>query len=101
MEREMCSYLEWELTVDASTLRRFESMVKKDLKGPGLYIHFHHRQRNSTNSNLQPTYTAGHHRLIHADLYLDFMLSSLQEDTSLHRYASPSDFRHIGASPMI
>jgi hypothetical protein len=37
MEREMCSYLEWELTVDSSTLKRFEAMVKKDFNGPGPY----------------------------------------------------------------
>ncbi|KAM6502521.1 hypothetical protein JOM56_002498 [Amanita muscaria] len=30
MEREMCSYLDWELTVDNDTLSRFERIVKKD-----------------------------------------------------------------------
>lgn len=37
MEREMCSYLEWELTVDARTLKVFEAMVKKDFQGAGPY----------------------------------------------------------------
>ncbi|KAF8633442.1 hypothetical protein AX17_004612 [Amanita inopinata Kibby_2008] len=30
MEREMCSYLDWELTVDSETLQRFERAIKKD-----------------------------------------------------------------------
>ncbi|PFH52124.1 hypothetical protein AMATHDRAFT_2374 [Amanita thiersii Skay4041] len=30
MEREMCSYLDWELTVDSETLQRFERAVRKD-----------------------------------------------------------------------
>jgi hypothetical protein len=34
MEREMCSYLEWELTVDTSTMNQFEAMVK-DFNGSG------------------------------------------------------------------
>lgn len=37
MEREMCSYLEWELTVDATTLKNFETMVRKDFHGQGPY----------------------------------------------------------------
>jgi hypothetical protein len=37
MEREMCSYLEWELNVDTKTLRSFETMVKKDFHGQGPY----------------------------------------------------------------
>jgi Cyclin, N-terminal domain len=37
MEREMCSYLEWELTVDGSILANFEAMVKRDFRGPGPY----------------------------------------------------------------
>ncbi|KAK2463132.1 hypothetical protein APHAL10511_004787 [Amanita phalloides] len=30
MEREMCSYLDWELNVDSETLARFERAVRKD-----------------------------------------------------------------------
>jgi hypothetical protein len=37
MEREMCSYLEWELTVDNPILNNFETMVKRDFRGPGPY----------------------------------------------------------------
>ena len=37
MEREMCSYLEWQLNVKPSALQEFESMVWKDFKGPGPY----------------------------------------------------------------
>ena len=37
MEREMCSYLEWQLNVELSALKEFESMVRKDFKGPGPY----------------------------------------------------------------
>lgn len=37
MEREMCSYLEWELTVDNPILENFEKMVKRDFRGPGPY----------------------------------------------------------------
>jgi hypothetical protein len=33
----MCSYLEWELTVDATTLKNFETMVRKDFNGQGPY----------------------------------------------------------------
>ena len=33
MEREMCNYLDWELTVDAN----FETMVKRDFTGSGAY----------------------------------------------------------------
>ncbi|KAL0955762.1 hypothetical protein HGRIS_001976 [Hohenbuehelia grisea] len=37
MEREMCSYLDWELTVDNPILNNFEAMVKRDFRGPGPY----------------------------------------------------------------
>src|SRR5882762_11152189 len=37
MEREMCSYLEWQLNVDPSTLRDFEAQVRRDFAGPGPY----------------------------------------------------------------
>jgi hypothetical protein len=37
MEREMCSYLEWELTVDNPILANFETIVKRDFRGPGPY----------------------------------------------------------------
>jgi hypothetical protein len=37
MEREMCSYLEWQLNVDPSTLRDFQSCVQQDFAGPGPY----------------------------------------------------------------
>ncbi|KAH9057073.1 hypothetical protein EDB83DRAFT_2316050 [Lactarius deliciosus] len=37
MEREMCSYLEWQLNVDPSTLRDFESRVRHDFAGAGPY----------------------------------------------------------------
>jgi hypothetical protein len=42
MEREMCSYLEWELNVDTKTLKSFEAMVKKDFNGPGPYPTYLH-----------------------------------------------------------
>jgi hypothetical protein len=29
----MCSYLEWELTIDARTLKAFEAMARKDFHG--------------------------------------------------------------------
>ena len=37
MEREMCSYLEWQLNVDPSKLREFEHTVRslRDFNGPG------------------------------------------------------------------
>ncbi|KAG9219383.1 hypothetical protein CCMSSC00406_0001793 [Pleurotus cornucopiae] len=34
MEREMCSYLDWELTVDNPILANFETMAKRDFRGP-------------------------------------------------------------------
>jgi hypothetical protein len=37
MEREMCSYLEWQLNVDPSTLRDFQNRVQRDFAGPGPY----------------------------------------------------------------
>jgi len=37
MEREMCSYLEWQLNVDPSTLRDFQARVQQDFAGPGPY----------------------------------------------------------------
>jgi hypothetical protein len=37
MEREMCSYLDWEVTVDSSILSNFEMMVKRDFRTPGPY----------------------------------------------------------------
>jgi hypothetical protein len=37
MEREMCSYLEWQLNVDWSTLCDFQSCVQQDFAGPGPY----------------------------------------------------------------
>ena len=38
MEREMCSYLEWQLNVELSALKELESMVRKDFKGLGPYL---------------------------------------------------------------
>lgn len=37
MEREMCSYLEWQLNVDPTQLAEFEVKVRRDFKGPGPY----------------------------------------------------------------
>ncbi|KAF8496733.1 hypothetical protein F5888DRAFT_361422 [Russula emetica] len=37
MEREMCSYLEWQLNVDPTTLREFQIRVQLDFAGPGPY----------------------------------------------------------------
>ncbi|TFY74863.1 hypothetical protein EWM64_g9149, partial [Hericium alpestre] len=37
MEREMCSYLEWQLNVEPTTLRDFEMQVRRDFSGPGPY----------------------------------------------------------------
>ncbi|KAI0036152.1 hypothetical protein K488DRAFT_6984, partial [Vararia minispora EC-137] len=37
MEREMCSYLEWQLNVDPDVLREFQARVKHDFAGPGPY----------------------------------------------------------------
>jgi hypothetical protein len=37
MEREMCSYLEWQLNVEPGALKEFEAMVRRDYKGPGPY----------------------------------------------------------------
>ncbi|KAF7799916.1 hypothetical protein EIP86_011159 [Pleurotus ostreatoroseus] len=37
MEREMCSYLEWQLNVDPMELRDFEKKVRADFKGQGPY----------------------------------------------------------------
>ena len=33
MEREMCSYLKWELTVDNAILANLQAMVKHDFSG--------------------------------------------------------------------
>lgn len=37
MEREMCSYLEWQLNVDPMELHDFEKKVRADFKGQGPY----------------------------------------------------------------
>ncbi|EKM53413.1 uncharacterized protein PHACADRAFT_259782 [Phanerochaete carnosa HHB-10118-sp] len=37
MEREMCSYLEWQLNVEPTALVEFQEKVKRDFKGPGPY----------------------------------------------------------------
>ncbi|OCH86080.1 hypothetical protein OBBRIDRAFT_738657 [Obba rivulosa] len=37
MEREMCSYLEWQLNIEPSALKEFEAKVRRDFKGPGPY----------------------------------------------------------------
>ncbi|TCD64563.1 hypothetical protein EIP91_003921 [Steccherinum ochraceum] len=37
MEREMCSYLEWQLNVDPAQLADFEVKVRRDFKGQGPY----------------------------------------------------------------
>ena len=37
MEREMCSYLEWQLSIDPSTLHDFQACVQHDFAGPGPY----------------------------------------------------------------
>jgi hypothetical protein len=38
MEWEMCSYLEWQLNVDPTTLRDFQARVQLDFAGPGPYL---------------------------------------------------------------
>jgi hypothetical protein len=54
MEREMCSYLEWELTVDNAILANFQAMVKRDFRGPGPYptysLHMVSKKANSMNN---------------------------------------------------
>jgi len=35
MEREMCQYLDWELTVDPATLSNFETALKNDFREHG------------------------------------------------------------------
>lgn len=40
MEREMCSYLEWQLNVEPTALKEFEERVRKDFKGPGPYPNY-------------------------------------------------------------
>ena len=35
MEREMCLYLNWDLTVDNTILTNFTAMVVRDFRGPG------------------------------------------------------------------
>jgi len=37
MEQEMCSYLEWQLNINPSTLRDFQHRVQQDFAGPGPY----------------------------------------------------------------
>jgi hypothetical protein len=37
MEREMCNYLNWELTVDNPILANFQKRVKCDFLGQGSY----------------------------------------------------------------
>ena len=37
MEREMCSYLEWQLNIEPSALKEFEQKVRRDFKGHGPY----------------------------------------------------------------
>ena len=37
MEREMCSYLKWQLNVEPSALTDFEARIRRDFKGPGPY----------------------------------------------------------------
>ncbi|KAH8087822.1 cyclin-like protein [Cristinia sonorae] len=37
MEREMCSYLEWQLNVEPTALKDFEIQVRRDFKGSGPY----------------------------------------------------------------
>lgn len=37
MEREMCTYLDWELVVDNAILSNFEMMIKRDFRGAGPY----------------------------------------------------------------
>jgi hypothetical protein len=38
MEWEMCSYLEWQLNVDPTTLHNFQARVQLDFAGPGPYL---------------------------------------------------------------
>jgi hypothetical protein len=38
MEHKMCSYFEWELTVDNTILSNFEVLVKHDFRGPAPYL---------------------------------------------------------------
>ncbi|EPS93239.1 hypothetical protein FOMPIDRAFT_1136570, partial [Fomitopsis schrenkii] len=37
MEREMCSYLEWQLNIEPEALKVLEAKVRQDLKGQGPY----------------------------------------------------------------
>ena len=37
MEREMCLYLDWDVTVDNTILAKFTAVVVRDFRGPGPY----------------------------------------------------------------
>ena len=37
MEREMCSYLHWDLNIHPGVLKQFEQMVRRDFRGSGPY----------------------------------------------------------------
>jgi hypothetical protein len=37
MERKMCSYLKWQLNIKPSVLSDFQSCIKRNFAGPGLY----------------------------------------------------------------
>jgi len=57
MEREMCSYLEWELTVDNPILSNFETMVKRDFRQAGPYPTYSLQMVSKKAANTSPPHS--------------------------------------------
>jgi|SRR5271170_2278505 len=84
MEREMCSYLEWELTVDNPILSNFETMVKRDFPQSGPYPTYS-LQMVSKKANTSPphsTHFATSDSRYAIDMYIDDNLAKFDVDLS-------------------
>ncbi|KAJ7818185.1 hypothetical protein B0H14DRAFT_3089563 [Mycena olivaceomarginata] len=86
MEREMCNYLDWELTVDNPILSSFEAMVQRDFppgsKGPYPTYSLHMRQATPTKP-----YPAPPPPIVPPPLYKN-SASPMTPDTPTHSYSN-------------
>jgi hypothetical protein len=71
LERELCPYLDWEITFGPSVLADFEASVKRDGKGPGPYPAYSPQLVSGkvaapSSSSTSPPSNAGSHPAGHA-----------------------------------
>jgi hypothetical protein len=90
MEREMCLYLDWDLTVDNTILTNFTAMVVCDFRGQGPYPMYSLQMVSTKAIALNPSITASSTSISRATAGCDTPSSCSSTLTSLASSASPT-----------